>query len=142
MLDSGSNFTDETNPVYKITAYGAFPIRVKLEAGGNPQLITRDLSTRDSTTYTLVLTDAERQTLKQLSSDGKTLAVRETVCAMSGNTELSFSYKDYTMTINQKYIKVRVNGTWKDAVPYVRVNGQWKEAKPYIRVNGTWKEGI
>ena len=38
--------------------------------------------------------------------------------------------------------KLRINGQWKDAIPYVRVNGQWKEATPYIRVNGVWKEEI
>ena len=38
--------------------------------------------------------------------------------------------------------RIRVNGQWKDAVPYVRVNGQWKEAVPYTRVNSQWKEGI
>lgn len=38
-------------------------------------------------------------------------------------------------------IKIRVNGAWKDAIPYVRVNGTWKKAQAYIRVNNTWKEG-
>lgn len=142
ILNNGSNFTDKTNPVYNIIAYGAFPIRVKLEAGGNTQLIIRDLSTRNSTTYTLELTDSERETLRKLSTDGKTLNVRETVCAMSGNTELSASFKEYVMTITQKHVKIKVNGQWKDAVPYIRVNNQWKEATPYMRVNGQWKEGI
>lgn len=140
VLNSGSNFTDRTNPVFNITAYGTYPLRVKLEAGGNTQLITRDLSSRGSQTYTLVLTNEERKTLRRLSPNGKTLAVRETVCAMSGNTELSVSYKDYTMTIVKKPIKVMRNGTWVNAFPYVRVNGAWKEAKPYMRVNGSWKE--
>ena len=132
--------TDKTNPVFNITAYGTYPLRVKLEAGGNTQLITRDLSSRGSQTYTLVLTNEERKTLRRLSPNGKTLAVRETVCAMSGNTELSVSYKDYTMTIVKKPIKVMRNGTWVNAFPYVRVNGEWKEAKTYMRVNGSWKE--
>lgn len=140
VLNSGSNFTDRTNPVFNITAYGTYSLRVKLEAGGNTQLITRDLSSRNSQTYTLVLTNEERKTLRRLSPNGKTLAVRETVCAMSGNTELSVSYKDYTMTIVKKPIKVMRNGTWVNAFPYVRVNGEWKEAKPYMRVNGSWKE--
>lgn len=43
--------------------------------------------------------------------------------------------------INQG-VRLRVNGEWKEAVPYVRVNGQWKEAVPYVRVNNQWKEGI
>ncbi len=140
VLNSGSNFTDRTNPVYDITAYGTYPIRVKLEAGGNTQLITRDLSSKNSQTYTLVLTDAERKKLRNLSSDGKTLSVVETVCAMNGSTELSASFKSYTMTIVRKPVKVRKDGSWVNAFPYVRVNGSWKEAKPYIRVNGNWKE--
>lgn len=99
ILNSGSNFTDEENPVYNITAYNTFPIRVKLEAGGNTQLITRDLDTQDSTIYTLELTNEERDTLRALIPNSNTLNVVETVCAMSGNTELNVSYKTYTMSI-------------------------------------------
>ena len=142
VLNSGSNFTDKTNPVYNITAYGTYPLRVKIEAGGNPQLITRDLSTRNSTTYTLVLTNEERNKLKTIAGNAKTLAVRETVCCMSGNTELSFSAKDYTLTFTEKKTKIRVNGEYKDSTPYVRINGEWKQATPYIRINGEWKETI
>jgi hypothetical protein len=39
-------------------------------------------------------------------------------------------------------IKIRVNGAWKDAIPYVRVNGTWKKAQAYVRANNSWKEGI
>jgi len=140
VLNSGMNFTDRTNPTLNITAYGTYPLRVKLEAGGNTSLITRDLSSRNSQSYTIQLTDAERKLLRSKSADGKTLAVRETVCAMNGNTELSASYKDYTMTIVRKPVKVMRDGSWVNAFPYVRVNGEWKEAKPYIRNNDSWKE--
>jgi len=51
VLNSGSNFTDKTNPVYNITAYGTYPLRVKIEAGGNTSLITRDLSSKNSQVY-------------------------------------------------------------------------------------------
>lgn len=140
VLNSGSNFTDRTNPVFNITAYGTYPIRVKLEAGGNTNLVYRDLSSRNSQTYTLELTNEERKLLRSKSADGKTLAVRETVCAMSGSTELSASFKDYTMTIVKKPVKVMNNGSWVNTFPYVRVNGEWKEAKTYIMDNGSWKE--
>jgi len=142
VLNSGSNFTDRTNPVFNITAYGTYPLKVKLEAGGNSNLVTRNLSGTGSQTYTLELTAAERKTLRDLSPDGKTLAVRETVCAMSGNTELSWSYKDYTMTIEKRPARIMINGQMKDCIAYVRVNGEWKETKPYIRVNNEWKEEI
>ncbi len=139
VLNSGSNFTDRTNPVFNITAYGTYPIRVRLEASGASR-VSRDLSSKNSQTYTLQLTDAERKLLRSLSSNGKTLTVREVVAAVSGGNEIAWSYKDYTMTIVRKPAKVRKDGAWVNAFPYVRVNGQWKEAKPYIRVNGSWKE--
>ena len=144
VLVSGTNFTDATNPVYTITAYNTYALRVKLEAGGNPGLITRNLSNKGSQTYTLELTDEERKTLRNLSPDGKTLSVRETVCALSGGNEVagSYSYKDYTMTIVKKPARIKINGTFVKGYPYVRVNGAWKEAKPYIRVSGQWKEEI
>lgn len=97
-LNSGSNFTDETNPTFSITTYGIYPMRVKLEAGGNTQLITRDIA-KNVTGYTIVLTEEERNKLRALCQNSNSLTVRETVCAMSGNTELSANYKDYTMTI-------------------------------------------
>lgn len=139
VLNSGSNFTDRTNPVFKITAYGTYPIRVRLEAAGATRA-TRNLSSKNSQTYTMTLTDAERKLLRSLSSNGKTLSVREVVAAVNNGTEIAWSYKDYTMTIVRKPMKVSDNGTMKNAFAYVRVNGEWKETKPYVRINGAWKE--
>ena len=99
ILNSGSNFTDESNPVYNITSYNTFPIRIKLEAGGNNQLITRDVPASTSGNYILQLTEAERNTLRALTPNSNTLYVTETVCAMNGNTELNASYKGYAMSI-------------------------------------------
>lgn len=100
VLKSGTNFTDEENPVYTITNPDTtHVVRVKLEAGGNTQLITRDLDAGYSGTYTLELTDDERNTLRALTPNSNTLAVIETVCAMDGDTELNSSYKSYTMSI-------------------------------------------
>ena len=99
VLNSGSNFNDESNPVYNITSYNTYPIRIKLEAGGNSQLIKRDVSASTSGNYTLQLTSTERNTLRALCPNSNTLNVIETVCAMNGNTELSASYKSYTMSI-------------------------------------------
>lgn len=99
-LVSGSNFTDIQNPVYNISNPDTtHNTRVKLEAGGNAQLIIRDLGVGYNGTYTLELTEAERNTLRALCPNSKTLSVTETVCAMNGNTELSSSFKFYTMTI-------------------------------------------
>lgn len=97
-LISGENFTDEGNPTLTFTNQAKiFPIRVKLEAGGNNQLIIRDID-KNSTSYTFNLTDEERKTLRKLATNNS-LSVVETVCAMNGETELSSSFQYYTMTI-------------------------------------------
>ena len=98
VLNSGSDFTDEGNPTLKFTNYGVFPVRVKIEAGGNTQLITRDIA-QNASSYTFDLTETERNKLRALCPNSNSLTVTETVCAMSGNSELSSSYKQYTMTI-------------------------------------------
>lgn len=98
VLTSGQNFTDEENPTLTFTNPAKiYPIRVKLEAGGNTQLITRDID-KSSTSYTFNLTEEERNKLRELATTNS-LSVVQTVCAMNGETELSSSYKTYTMTI-------------------------------------------
>lgn len=44
-------------------------------------------------------------------------------------------------TIPRQSVRIRVNGEWKRAFPYIRVNGEWKKATAYIRANGEWKRG-
>lgn len=141
VLNSGMNFKDTENPTLDITAYNTYPLMVKIEAGGNPGLIKRNLTSKSSQKYTIELTQEERESLRALMT-GDTLPVRETVCALENGAEIYWNFKDYTMTKGSRGARIRVNGQWKEAVPYVRVNGAWKEATAYIRVNGTWKEGI
>lgn len=38
--------------------------------------------------------------------------------------------------------RIRHNGAWREAVPYVKVNGVWRAAEAYVRQNGSWKRGI
>ena len=100
VISSADNFNDEGNPTMKFTnpSNGYFSLRAKIEAGGNTQLIIRDLS-KTATSCTFNLTDSERNTLRNLSKNSNTLSVRFTICCMNGNTELSASYLDRTMTI-------------------------------------------
>lgn len=35
--------------------------------------------------------------------------------------------------------RVKHQGQWRDAVPYVRVNGVWRIAEPFVKKNGSWK---
>lgn len=36
--------------------------------------------------------------------------------------------------------KVRINGLWREAVPYVKVAGVWKMARPWVNVAGNWRQ--
>lgn len=38
--------------------------------------------------------------------------------------------------------RVKHNGVWKEAIPYVKHNGAWKLAQPYSKVNGIWRKSI
>lgn len=36
--------------------------------------------------------------------------------------------------------RIRFNGTWRIAVPYVKVNGVWRLARPWVKNAGVWKQ--
>lgn len=36
-------------------------------------------------------------------------------------------------------VMVKVNGVWRNAIPYVKVNGVWRMATRYVKVNGIWR---
>lgn len=113
-IQSATDFNDTQNPRITFTNPAKlWPLHCKIEAGGNSQLIVKNVSA-SATDYTFNLTEAERDTLRGLCKNSKTLAVRMTVCAMSGSTELSASWLDRTMTI--------VNGEPTFSAAYADVN--------------------
>ena len=81
------------------------------------------------------------QLAKQYNS-GKTVRIGGVIETWDGETKIGDSAEPTNTCSMGGSAKLRVNGVWKDAIPYVRVNGVWKEAIPYIRVNNQWKEGI
>ncbi|QYC55020.1 minor tail protein [Arthrobacter phage CastorTray] len=38
--------------------------------------------------------------------------------------------------------RVKHNGVWREAIPYVKHNGAWKLAQPYSKINGIWRKSI
>lgn len=38
--------------------------------------------------------------------------------------------------------RVKVDGNWKEAIPWVKVDGNWKLAQPWVKVDGNWKKTI
>lgn len=39
-------------------------------------------------------------------------------------------------------LKIKINGNWKRAIPYVKINGVWRKATPYVKINGSWRKGV
>lgn len=99
-ISSADNFNDEGNPTIRFSnpSGGYFALRAKMEVGGNTSFITRDLSST-ATSCTFNLSESERNRLRNQIPNSQSLCVRFTICCMSGNSELSASYLDRTMTI-------------------------------------------
>lgn len=38
--------------------------------------------------------------------------------------------------------RVKHEGQWREAIPYVKQNGAWKLAQPYSKINGIWRKSI
>lgn len=35
--------------------------------------------------------------------------------------------------------RIKINGQWRDAVPYIKYKGQWKLVEPLIKIDGRWR---
>lgn len=78
-------------------------------------------------------------TISSLNS-GTTYNIKTRVRRKAPQT--SYNTTRLSVTTDDYVVKINVNGTWKNAVPYIKVNGTWKKAMPYFKVNGNWKAGI
>lgn len=47
-----------------------------------------------------------------------------------------------TATTTDYVVRLNIDGTWKNGVPYIKVDGTWKKAIPYIKANSVWKKGV
>lgn len=48
---------------------------------------------------------------------------------------------EFKKYIERATVRVRHNGSWKYAIPYVKHGGKWKVAQAWIRSGGKWKVG-
>lgn len=55
------------------------------------------------------------------------------------NQTLTLSGKQFACTaISRGLMRIKSNGEWKQAIPYIKVSEEWKRAMCYIK-NGEWK---
>ena len=111
---NASNFTDVQNPSVSFQNPAGSKLQFKIEAGGNVSLITRDNVSNSSSPYVFQLTEAERNSLRQLCPNSNTLSVRFTVGTYnSSGTVVNWSYVDRTMTITNADPSIS-GATYKD----------------------------
>ncbi len=85
------------------------------------------------------LTDDEILTAYRLMGTSETDTFTFKLSTYSGTTLLGTSTKSAAGT-SAGTMKIRVNGAWERAVPYVRVSGVWKKALG-LSYNSSWKRG-
>lgn len=54
---------------------------------------------------------------------------------------LAFASRDVDWQITDqvdKYVKLKVNGVWRNAIPHILTNGVFRKAQAYINTNGDW----
>lgn len=135
----------------------ALKIYVRMNGGAwqNVQIKSRDASWRGTTKHTASVTLTGNVKSNETKIDFYVTREGSTESGSAGKLGSASKPKSYTATLptykddggdtptptpaTDKYIYIRVNGAWKQAIPYVKVNGTWKKAVPYIRINGTWK---
>ena len=94
---NGTNFTDEENPTLTFTNVGLYSLRAKIKVG-NVEIYSEDLSDQTVTSYSYVLTEAQRVQLRQLCT-GKSMTVALAICSVNDDTILYESTANVTMTV-------------------------------------------
>lgn len=95
-----------------------------------------DLSTDGGSTWTYYSGGVTSKTITGLSPNTK-YWYRGYVVTDGGSAHSSWS----TFTTESYKAYVKVNGTWKQGIPFIKVNGTWKQGIPYVKVSGSWKTG-
>lgn len=94
-----------------------------------------------SSGQSVYLSDSDINVIKQHTSNNS-VPIGIVIETWAGNTKIGETAEIIQNCSLGSTVRLRINGQWKEATPYIRVNGQWKEATSYTRVNNQWKEGI
>lgn len=136
---------------HKLTIY----VRLNGGAWQNVQIKSKDASWRGTTKHTASVTLTGNVKSNKTKIDFYVTREGSTESGSAGKLGSASKPKSYTATLptykddggdtptptpaTDKYIYIRVNGAWKQAVPYVKVSGLWKQATAYVKTGGAWK---
>lgn len=100
-ITKASDFNDEENPSFTFSNAGAFQISAYLEFAGKT-IVRSGLGNATGGTYTFALTEAERTTLRNATTNSKTMAVKYGLQTVIGITT-------YTQTLEKTMTIVNAN---------------------------------
>ena len=141
-FSSADDFTLECSTKATFTPYKSSYVHnlyIDLLTDGNTW-VTREGYT-SGTTFSM--TDEEILNAYSQLSDyrpGQTVSVKYYLATYSDGRNLGGRSLWKTMAIGGT-AKVKNDGIWKNAIPYVKVGNIWKPTISYVKVNSSWKRG-
>lgn len=133
---TGTNINSDFSATY--TAYTNYENKLRISI---PHVVRLQTFNNYVSGSNVRLSNAAKQLVKQHTS-AKTVTIGGVIETWNGETKIGESEEINIPIEIPKGVRLKINGTWKEAIPYVRVNGSWKETVPYARTNSQWKEGI
>ncbi len=139
-FDGANNFTLESTTSAWFTPYKSsytHNLYIDLINDGNTWISRTNYTSGN----TITISDSEiLNAYNQLSgySPGKTVNVKYYLATFSGGTSLGGVSLWKTMTIGGT-LKVNIEGTWRNAIPYVKIGDTWKPSISYIKADSNWK---
>lgn len=89
-----------------------------------------DVFSGSATTGTFTISNLNSNTSHTVYVDAR----RQDSGLWSASNTVSFKTSDKT-------VRIKINGEYRQATPYVRTNGTWKISVPHTRKNNIWKRG-
>lgn len=95
--------------------------------------------------YSTVTLKSGTQTITHNEDGTKTInfsfSVSDTSGASYTSGTASASGSLVLTPLSRQTMKIYVNGTWKNCVPYIYTDGNWKKCEAYKYVSGEWRKG-
>lgn len=135
---SGSNIEGNFSVNYtKYVSSYSYKLRISL-----PHIKALETINYNTSGTSFTLSQASIEEIYNTYPTTDTIQLGFAVETWNGNTRLSSgNEKTINCTKTPRVARLRINGEWKNATPYIRIDGQWKKATPYVRVNNEWKRG-
>ena len=134
---NGTDITGNFNATYTTKTSG-YKHKLRISIPGVIAIQTFDNYSSGSN---VTFSNSALQTLQNYMANKNSITLGGVIETWNGNTKIGES-EELMHTCYWYRGRIKVNGTWRKATPYIKVSGAWKEAIPFVKSSGTWKQGI